>query len=186
MIGIDEVGRGAWAGPLLVVAAKLKEHNSLPAGLTDSKLLTRKQKEQFYQQLQYVCEFGEGWVSVEEIDSLGLAASLKLGAARAVAAIDDIEDEDICIDGSVDFLGDEYPKSYAKVKADITEPIVSAASVYAKVMRDKHMYKLHYTSPNYGFNEHVGYGTPKHIDALKKYGISEHHRKSFKPILELL
>jgi ribonuclease HII len=186
MIGIDEVGRGAWAGPLLVVAARLKAHSNLPDGLTDSKILSHKQKDQFYEQLLYVCDFGEGWLSVNEIDDFGLGAALKIGAARAVASLGDIEGEEIIIDGSVDLLGDDYPLSRAVVKADLYEPIVSAASVYAKVVRDRLMVKLHYTSPEYGFKDHVGYGTQSHVAALKQYGITEHHRKSFKPIMDLL
>lgn len=186
MIGVDEVGRGAWAGPLLVVAAKLKAHHELPEGLTDSKLLTSKQKDQFYQQLLITCEFGEGWVSVDEIDEVGLGTALKIGAMRAVAGLKDSENEEICIDGSVNLLDSAYAKSFALVKADISEPIVSAASVYAKVVRDKAMQKLHYELPHYGFKDHVGYGTAKHIDALKEFGVSKHHRKSFKPVMRLV
>lgn len=186
MIGVDEVGRGAWAGPLLVVAAKLKPHRSLPEGLTDSKLLSDKQKHFFYDMLRVVCEFGEGWVSVEEIDALGLSVALKTGAARAVAALDDSENEEICIDGAVNFLQELYPKSFNKIKADVSEPIVSAASVYAKVTRDAYMRRLHFEDSRYGFDKHVGYGTQAHIQALKKYGPSKQHRSSFKPILELL
>lgn len=186
LIGVDEVGRGAWAGPLLVVAARLKDHHSLPEGLTDSKLLTQKQKEQFYQQLLIVCDFGEGWVEVDEINELGLAACLRIGVGRALTNLGTDSDEEICIDGSVNFADESYSRSYCRVGADISEPIVSAASVYAKVLRDKYMWKLHYTMPNYGFKENVGYGTPKHIEALKKFGVTDQHRKTFKPILELL
>jgi ribonuclease HII len=186
LIGVDEVGRGAWAGPLLVVAARVKPHNNLPFGITDSKLLSKAQKEQFYQQLLIVCDFGEGWVEVEEIDSMGLGPALKLGAMRAVGELSNVENEEICIDGSVNFLKDVFPKSFAKIKADINEPIVSSASVYAKVVRDRKMTALHYEMPQYGFKDHVGYGTSAHIEALKKYGVSKHHRKSFKPIMALL
>lgn len=186
MIGIDEVGRGAWAGPLLVVAAKLKDHNDLPEGLTDSKLLTITQKEQFFQQLLITCEFGEGWVTVKEIDQSGLSMALKLGCMRAIAGLVEVEGEEICIDGNINYLSDLYPKSFALVGADLNEPIVSAASVYAKVKRDKAMQKLHYELPNYGFNKHVGYGTQQHIKALKDHGVSIHHRRSFKPIAELI
>lgn len=186
MIGVDEVGRGAWAGPLLVVAARLKSHLDLPEGLTDSKLLTAKQKQLFYQQLQICCDLGEGWVEVTEIDELGLSAALKIGASRAVANLDGVEDEAICIDGSVNFLADLYPKAFSKVGADIHEPIVSAASVFAKVERDAYMRKLHYQDSRYAFHEHVGYGTQKHLAALKQFGPSVHHRKSFKPIMQLL
>jgi ribonuclease HII len=186
MIGIDEVGRGAWAGPLLVVAAKLKPNKDLPVGLTDSKLLSKVQKQQFYQQLLIVCEFGEGWVSVDELNNIGLGAGLRIGAMRAIALIEETENDEVCIDGKVNFLKDTIDKSYAKVGADISEPIVSAASVYAKVVRDKYMQKLHYELPQYCFNTNAGYGTQKHIIALKKFGVSKHHRKSFKPIMTLL
>jgi ribonuclease HII len=186
MIGIDEVGRGAWAGPLLMVAARVKPHHQLPEGLTDSKLLTKLQKEQFYEQLLITCDFGEGWVEVNEIDELGLASALKLGAMRAIAGLGDVENEEICIDGTVNFLSDTYPKAFSRIKADVSEPIVSAASVYAKVVRDRKMTKLHYELPEYDFKDHVGYGTSAHIDALKKHGISKYHRKSFKPIMKLL
>lgn len=186
MIGIDEVGRGAWAGPLLVVAARLKPHQELPEGLTDSKLLTNIQKEQYYQQLLITCEFGEGWVDVSEIDTIGLAAALKLGAGRAVAQLNNTEFEEIIIDGSINYLDKSHVNVRSVVKADIHIPIVSAASVYAKVIRDKYMRKLHYQMPMYKFKNNVGYGTQDHVQALKKYGVSEQHRKSFKPILELL
>jgi ribonuclease HII len=187
MIGVDEVGRGAWAGPLLVVAARLKPHHELPDGLTDSKLLTKKQKDLFFEQLLITCDFGEGWVEVSEIDEIGLSAALKLGALRSLSSLgDDLQDSEICIDGSVNFLEKFYPNSYPKIKADISVPIVSAASVYAKVVRDRYMTKLHFENPEYGFNTHVGYGTQGHVAALKKYGVSKYHRKSFKPIMELL
>lgn len=186
MIGVDEVGRGAWAGPLLMVAARLKPHRSFPEGLTDSKLLSQVQKKLFYEQLQLVCEFGEGWVSVEEIDELGLAVALKTGAARAVAELSDAETEAICIDGTINFLDDLYPKAFTKIKADISEPIVSAASVYAKVTRDVYMQKIHFEDSRYGFNHHVGYGTREHVVALKLHGPSKHHRKSFRPVMGLL
>lgn len=186
MIGIDEVGRGAWAGPLLVVAARPKLNLSLPEGLTDSKLLNTKQKEQIYQELLITCDFGEGWVEVEEIDDIGLASALRLGARRAIVELGAFEDEEICMDGKVNLLDESYTNAYARVGADFSEPAVSAASVYAKVTRDRLMRKLHFTNPEYGFNKNVGYGTQGHIMAIKTYGITAHHRKSFKPIMELL
>lgn len=186
MVGIDEVGRGAWAGPLLVVAARLKPHMKLPDGLTDSKKLSKAQREMYYQQLQIVCDFGEGWVDVDEIDQFGLGPALRIGTKRAVADLEVDEHEDIIIDGNINFLDDNYVSVSTVVQADLTEPIVSAASVYAKVLRDKYMTKLHFTSSQYGFKDHVGYGTQSHISAIKEYGVSAHHRKSFKPVLALL
>lgn len=186
LVGVDEVGRGAWAGPLLVVAARLKENRTLPEGLTDSKLLTQRQKEQFYQELLMVCEFGEGWVNVEELNEIGLAAGLRLGARRAVSELNVNENEPICIDGKVNLLDESYTGAFTIVGADLSEPIVSAASVYAKVIRDKFMRKVHYEHPQYNFKDNVGYGTQAHIAAIKKYGTSDQHRKTFKPIMELL
>ena len=184
-IGVDEVGRGAWAGPLLVVAARQKPNRSLPDGLTDSKLLTDLQKEQYYQDLLIVCDFGEGWVEVDEIDEIGLAAALKLGAERALSMFGDTTEE-IIIDGSINLLKDDTRNVRTQVKADLHVPIVSAASIYAKVIRDKHMWRLHYIDPTYDFKNNVGYGTAEHIEALKKHGVGKHHRKSFKPIMKLL
>lgn len=185
MVGVDEVGRGAWAGPLLVVAARAKPNVTLPQDLTDSKLLSQKQKEQIYEALLIACEFGEGWVDVAEINEFGLAAALRLGVGRALSAAGASEDEEICIDGAVNLSDASYTRAYAKVKADVSEPVVSAASVYAKVVRDRYMRKLHYQLPAYGFKDNVGYGTAAHIAALKREGASQHHRKTFKPIMEL-
>lgn len=186
MVGVDEVGRGAWAGPLLVVAARKKPNLDLPEGLTDSKLLSQKQKEEFYQQLLLSCDFGEGWVEVDEINELGLGVCLKIGVGRALSNLDVETSEEICIDGKVNYADESYTNAYARVGADLSEPIVSAASVYAKVLRDKHMRKLHFEMPQYGFNKNVGYGTQDHISALKNHGVTNHHRKSFKPVMELL
>jgi ribonuclease HII len=186
MIGIDEVGRGAWAGPLLMVAARVKAHHTLPDDLADSKLLSKKQRELAYQQLLIVCDFGEGWVEADEIDTSGLGPALTLAAMRAVAALGATENEEICIDGPFNFLKGYSPKAYAKVKADVYEPIVSAASIYAKVVRDNTMMRLHYRMPQYGFDTNAGYGTLAHSQALFAHGITIHHRKSFKPIKQLL
>ncbi|MFT4532633.1 MAG: ribonuclease HII, partial [Candidatus Saccharimonadales bacterium] len=116
----------------------------------------------------------------------GLTAALKIGCMRAVGALGSVENEDICIDGNINYLKDVYEKSFSKIGADIHEPIVSAASVYAKVIRDKSMTKLHFSLPLYGFKNHVGYGTQEHIQALKTHGVTAHHRKSFKPISDLI
>ena len=85
MVGVDEVGRGCWAGPLLVVAARA--HSGLPDSLTDSKLLSKKQRELILNLLSNCCNFGEGWVKVDEIDTLGLANALKLGVSRALESL---------------------------------------------------------------------------------------------------
>lgn len=186
MIGIDEVGRGAWAGPLLVLAARLKSKHVLPEGLTDSKLLSKRQRELLFDELAVCCEYGAGWVSAAEIDELSLAQALRVAAMRAIGELDVEEHEEIIIDGSVNLLSELYPDARAIPKADLSEPIVSAASVLAKVLRDKHMLKLHYAHAEYRFKTNVGYGTPDHLAALERYGVTDEHRKSFKPVLNAL
>jgi ribonuclease HII len=180
MIGIDEVGRGAWAGPLLVVAARA--NTQLPAGLTDSKALTRQRREALIAEIEASCDLGCGWVSNSEVDSLGLTAAMRLAVMRALAEIDTQPDEMIIMDGHVNYCDPAYVNVITKIKADLTEPVVSAASVYAKVMRDTQMALEAEKFPNYGFESHVGYGTAKHIEALKTYGVTTLHRLSYKPV----
>jgi ribonuclease HII len=103
-----------------------------------------------------------------------------------VAELGGTEGEEIIIDGSINFLDEAHTNVKPIIKADLTVPIVSAASVFAKVKRDKYMTKLHFEMPQYGFKEHVGYGTQQHIVAIKEHGVSKHHRKSFKPIANLI
>lgn len=181
MIGVDEVGRGCLAGPLLVVAAR--EKTKLPEGLRDSKTLSRKQREELLPYLLAACEFGEGWVKPSEIDRLGLASCLRLGIERALGGLPARTSEEIILDGSVNYLPAEYLEARCLVDADDCVPIVSAASVYAKVMRDRYMLRLAAKYPNYSFAEHVGYGTPGHYDELERFGpLRFVHRFSFAPL----
>jgi ribonuclease HII len=181
MIGIDEVGRGCWAGPLLVVAAR--PLNSLPLGLTDSKLLTKKQRDHFFQLLIPIVQFGEGWVSSAEIDQAGLAVAIRRGVSRALNSLNALAEEEIILDGNVNYCGTEFINSKCVIKADLHVPIVSAASIYAKVRRDNFMRELGLEHPEYGFEKHVGYGTKTHKKALQEAGILQGiHRISYKPI----
>lgn len=180
IIGIDEVGRGAWAGPLLVVAARAKK--TLPVGLMDSKVLSKKRREQLNPLLKESCDFGEGWVSNLEIDELGLTKAMKLGVKRALLALGCQHSARIIMDGSINYCSDEYTKVECVIKADSLYPIVSAASIYAKVVRDNKMRDLALEHPKYGFEKHVGYGTKLHLDVLKQYGVCELHRLSYKPV----
>lgn len=181
MIGVDEVGRGAWAGPLLVVAAR--QVGDLPVGVKDSKQMTRAQREKILEKLNSSCNFGEGWVSPTEIDYHGLAEGLRLGVSRALAKLNILPLEEIIIDGKTNYAKVEYPNSKALVRADESVPIVSAASVYAKVKRDKYMQILAKKFPKYNFEKNVGYGTTYHRTAIENYGVlSDVHRMSFAPI----
>lgn len=184
VIGIDEVGRGCWAGPLLVVAAR--EIKKLPAGLKDSKKLSRKQRENFAKSILVCCEFGEGWVMPVEIDQLGLTEAMRLGTQRALEALDARLTEKIIFDGNINYCGSQYVHASAVVGADDLFPIVSAASIYAKVKRDAYMADLPARYAHYEFERHVGYGTQRHSILLKRHGVSDIHRKSFAPIKALL
>ncbi len=183
-VGIDEVGRGSWAGPLLVVAARAK--TALPSGLADSKKLTKNQRELLVTPIMKTCDLGEGWVQPEEIDQIGLAAAMRLGVSRALIAIGVTTDEPIIMDGRVNYCPKEFTKVKTVIGADDSQPIVSAASIYAKVIRDKHMTRLAQIYPSYHFDKHVGYGTKLHLAMLKKYGISRLHRRSFQPVKALI
>lgn len=184
VIGIDEVGRGCWAGPLLVVAARARR--TLPEGLADSKLLSKQQREALLEAITDTCDLGEGWVQPEEIDELGLSSAMRVAVSRALLALSADFDENIIMDGIVNYCPEEYENVQTIAKADQLHPIVSAASIYAKVTRDAHMVRAAQFYPFYGFEKHVGYGTAIHQAALKIHGVSKLHRKSFKPIQILL
>ncbi len=181
MVGVDEVGRGCWAGPLLVVAARAK--SELPAGLKDSKLLAKVQRQSFYTLLINVCDFGEGWVTPTEIDKFGLAKALRIGVARALKNLKTELNEQIIMDGKANYLPKKFKNAKSMVDADNLVPIVSASSIYAKVSRDKFMTGLALKHPAYGFEKHVGYGTKAHRLAIEALGTLESvHRMSFAPL----
>ncbi len=180
LIGVDEVGRGCWAGPLLVVA--LQADRALPNGLTDSKQLTKRAREQFATELEACCQWGEGWVSPAEIDALGLTESMRLAVRRALDELGVSLNDEIIMDGNYNYCPPEYTRVQCLVKADAFVPEVSAASIIAKVRRDAYMVDQDEKYPNYGFAQHVGYGTAAHVKAMQLHGITEIHRKSFKPV----
>lgn len=182
IVGIDEVGRGAWAGPLVVGAVLLggAEIN----GLTDSKKLTKKQRERLDIEIrQKAVGIGLGWVSSRQIDQIGLSKALSLAAVRAVAHVQRYSFEEIVIDGTIRLLDD--PRVTLMKKADLLVPSVSAASIIAKVARDKYMAHLDTVFKGYGFKGHVGYGTAAHRQAIDEKGVLPIHRMSFAPLREI-
>jgi ribonuclease HII len=182
IVGVDEVGRGCWAGPLVAGAVLLAK--PIP-GLKDSKKLSKKQRERLDVLIRdQAVAYGIGWVEPAEIDALGLTASVRLAMQRAVQQIQAPYDA-LIIDGNYNFLSD-IPLSSCLIKADDTVPAVSAASIIAKVARDAYMAESIAQHPGYGFEKHVGYGTAQHSAALKELGVSIMHRRSFAPIKAML
>ncbi|MFI5275249.1 MAG: ribonuclease HII [Candidatus Saccharimonadales bacterium] len=183
VVGIDEVGRGCWAGPLVAGAVILDK--PIP-GLNDSKLLTKRQRSALSEQiLTRAAAVGLGWVSSQEVDAFGLTAAVRLAMQRAVAQIE-VVFEEIIIDGNYNFLADDV-RARTIVRADAAVPAVSAASIVAKVARDNWMCtQAAKQFPVYGFDKHVGYGTKQHHDMLVKHGICPLHRQSYRPIQYVL
>jgi ribonuclease HII len=181
-VGIDEVGRGCWAGP--VVAGAVILHKPI-VGLKDSKLLSKKQRVSLATKIHDLAEaVGIGWVEPAEVDALGLTAAVRLAMERALQQIKADYDE-LIVDGNYNFFAGN-PKARAVIKADALFPAVSAASIVAKVARDDYMAEAAKLHPNYGFEKHVGYGTKLHIEMLKAHGVSDIHRLTYKPIRALL
>lgn len=179
-VGVDEVGRGCWAGPLVVGAVVLERPID---GLKDSKLLSRSRREKLDKIIRLEARaFGLGWVSPAEIDELGLTRAMTLAIRRALEQIK-LDYDEIIIDGKYNFLTDNV-KAKTMIKADQLVPAVSAASIIAKVARDNFMIELADKYKNYGFDSHVGYGTAIHRVALAEFGPCELHRLSFRPIKE--
>lgn len=182
ILGIDEVGRGPWAGPLVVGAVVLG--GATIEGLTDSKKLTKKRREELDVVIrEQASGFGLGWVAAEELDQIGLSAALVLATKRAVQQVTASYHE-IIIDGTVNFLKDTSKGQFVTTlkKADLLIPSVSAASIIAKVARDAYMTQQNILYPGYGFVSHVGYGTAMHRVAIEKLGVTPLHRLSFAPL----
>ena len=182
ILGIDEVGRGPWAGPLVIGAVVLGGEQI--DGLTDSKKLTKKRRDVLDVEIrQKAAGYGLGWVSSNEIDEVGLSEALRLATRRAVEQVAAAYHE-IIIDGTINFLADTSKGAYVTTmkKADLLVPSVSAASIIAKVARDNYMAVQDEVYPGYKFSSHVGYGTAAHRAAIEKLGVTPLHRLSFAPL----
>lgn len=186
IVGIDEVGRGPWAGPVVFGAVVLGDADI--EGLTDSKKLTKKCREALDKQIRdKAVAYGLGWVHADELDEVGLAEACRVACRRALEQIT-VPYTQIIIDGTVNFLAETGKGPYVTTmkKADLLVPSVSAASIIAKVARDAYMCEQDAVYAGYGFASHVGYGTAAHRVALKQHGITPLHRQSFAPIASLV
>ena len=189
ILGIDEVGRGPWAGPLVVGAVILG--GAEIEGLNDSKKLTKKRREALDEVIrEQAAAWALGWVSAGELDNVGMSQALRLATRRAVKQIQaqckekNLAFDEIIIDGTVNFLADTALERYVTVmaKADGLIPSVSAASIIAKVARDQFMTEQDAVYPGYGFASNAGYGVAKHRAAIERLGVTPLHRLSFAPL----
>ena len=186
IIGVDEAGRGPLAGSV-VAAAVAFPANFYLEGLTDSKKLTEKKREYLYAQIAEQCHWSVAEASSIEIDEINILQATLLAMKRS---INNLQNEffssshenifRILVDGN---QCPDLPNCLAIVKGDLIEPVISAASIIAKVTRDRQMKELDLKYPEYGFSRHKGYGTKEHLIALSKYGpIKGIHRYTFAPI----
>lgn len=175
--GVDEVGRGAWAGPVTVCAAVTGLRRP-PEGLTDSKLITPQRRTALARLLtSWVTSYAVGHASPQEIDTLGMTAALRLAAVRALDALSQRPDA-VILDGKYDYLGAPWHVRTV-VKGDQTCVAVAAASVIAKVRRDAMIAELAKDHTEFGFETNAGYPSPVHKAALQERGPTPHHRLSW-------
>jgi ribonuclease HII len=177
--GVDEVGRGAWAGPVAVCAAVARPgFPAPPDGLTDSKRLTRRRREELAAVLPgWLATHAIGAASHQEIDALGMTAALRLAARRALGGLP-LRPDMVLLDGKHDYIGRPWRVRTA-VKADLRSVSVAAASVIAKVHRDGLMAGLGAECPEFAFADNAGYPAPVHQQALAEHGPTPYHRLSW-------
>ena len=177
IVGIDEVGRGALAGPLVAGAVILPSHFDIK--LYDSKSISANKREMLDKTIRAQAKYvGLGWVSNVEIDQRGLAWALKTAYQRALSETDISTADQIILDGNVNYLS-EYSMCETMIGADNKINCVSAASIVAKVARDKFMTEQSVEYLEYSYETNVGYGTVSHREAIMTHGLCELHRKSF-------
>ncbi len=185
--GIDEAGRGPLAGPVVAAAVVLPPGYSLP-GLNDSKKLSARRREALFEALcaDASVRTSVASASVEEIDRLNILRATHLAMRRAAEALvaDGGPAADFCLIDGLPVPGFPLP-SRSIVKGDALCLSIAAASIMAKVSRDRAMLELDALFPQYGFARHMGYGTRAHLDALRRYGASPHHRRSFAPVAQM-
>ena len=183
--GVDEVGRGPLIGPVVTACVVLDKDFKLD-GLTDSKKLTEKKREQYYEYIINNCvAYAVGECSPTEIDKYNILEATKIAMKKAIDKVNEkIKLDYVLIDGNMKF--DFSYKYESIVKGDSKSISIAAASVVAKVTRDRMLIELDKKYPEYGFKSHKGYPTKKHIEAIYKYGLIPGYRKTFKPISDIL
>jgi len=181
--GVDEAGRGPLAGPVSAAAVILDPSRPIE-GLADSKKLTEKQRDQLAPIIrERALAWAVAYAGVDEIDQLNILQATLLAMKRAVQSLH-IQPQQVLVDGL--YCPQTGIPSQAIVKGDSKVAAISAASILAKTARDELMYKLHAQYPQYGFDGHKGYPTAAHLASLREFGVSDVHRRSFRPVRELL
>jgi ribonuclease HII len=180
--GVDEVGRGPFAGPV-VAAAVILNMDHIPSGIHDSKKLTKAVRERLFVEITNSAIVGFGESSVEEIDRINILQASLLAMRRAVAALKTRPDF-VLVDGNKD--PDLGIKTRTIIKGDTISLSIAAASIVAKVTRDRKMCALAADYPHYGWEKNAGYGTAEHRKGLRDFGVTPLHRRSFAPIRALL
>ncbi|WP_147126247.1 ribonuclease HII [Shimia ponticola] len=181
--GVDEAGRGPLAGPVTAAAVILDPAN-LPEGLNDSKKLSAKRREAAYEQIMEMAEVGFGIATVAEIDEINILRASHLAMCRAIADLPKPPDH-VLIDGNVVPRGLQL-SAEPIVKGDARSLSIAAASIVAKIRRDRVMWDLAQQHPGYGWETNQGYPSKSHISALRNLGVTPHHRRSFKPVHDML
>lgn len=176
IVGVDEVGRGAWAGPLMVGAAVLPRDKRV-YGVRDSKMLVEARRETLFGRVSQWCRaWAVGAASQVECDTLGMAQAQRLAARRAIEGLG-VRPDAVLVDGGWDFVG--LPNTLRIIKGDACCLSIAAASVLAKVTRDRYMRSVAHNYPHYEFQDNKGYPCPRHKMALQAYGPSSIHRRSW-------
>ncbi|SHF59598.1 RNase HII [Litoreibacter ascidiaceicola] len=180
--GTDEVGRGPLAGPV-VAAAVILDPSNIPEGLNDSKKISAKKRDVLFDVIRSCARFCVAEASVEEIDELNIYHASHLAMCRAVEGLGAVDH--VLVDGNK-IPREMVPPATAIVKGDGKSQSIAAASILAKVTRDRHMDALAQQYPGYGWDKNAGYPTKGHISALIELGVTPHHRRSFKPVHNIL
>ncbi len=181
--GVDEAGRGPWAGPVVASAVMFHTVKAI-RGVNDSKQLTRELREKMLPRIHERCHVGIGLASVEEIEQFNIWGATSLAMKRAVLALG-VAPELALIDGKIH--PKEFPcRTQTVIGGDAISQSIAAASIIAKVTRDRIMREQALFYPQYGFDRHVGYGTKQHQTALRTHGVCPLHRRSFRSIKAML
>lgn len=180
--GVDEAGRGPIAGSV-VAAAVILDPANIPDGLNDSKKLSEKKREALFDQIMATAQVGVGEASAQEIDEINILQASLLAMRRAVDALP-------CAPATALIDGNKAPTlampTHTLVKGDARSLSIAAASIIAKVTRDRQLYEMHAEHPEYGFAQHKGYPTKAHLEALATFGLTPHHRRSYRPVHNIL